>query len=73
MTTPNTIIADLSFDISYLHNENERLQRVCNMLLAVAIRAEDFLVKFERIDGAVCASSALLGDLRYAIDEAHHG
>jgi hypothetical protein len=66
MTTPNTIIADLSHEI-------DRLRRISNLLLDVAIRAEDFLVKFERIDGAVCASSALLGDLRYAIDEAHHG
>ena len=66
MTTPNTIIADLSHEI-------DRIRRISNLLLDVAIRAEDFLVKFERIDGAVCASSALLGDLRYAIDEAHHG
>ena len=70
MTTPNSIIADMSFDISYLHHENERLQRVCNLLLAVAVRAEDFVSMLEMTEHE---EPNLLGDLRYAIDEAHHG
>ena len=73
MTTPNTIIADLSFDISYLHNENERLHKICNLLLSVAIRSENFVEQFDILEDGIYSNHALLDDLRYAIDEAHHG
>ncbi len=63
MTTPNSIIADLSHEI-------DRLQRLCNLLLEVAIRAEDFVLMLEMTEHE---EPKLLGDLRYAIDEAHHG
>lgn len=68
MTTPNTIIADLSHEI-------DRLQKVSNLLLSAAIRAEDFISAFDKQDQQIekDAFYVLLGDLRYAIDEAHHG
>jgi len=63
MTTPNTIIADLSHEI-------DRLIRISNLLLEVAIRSEQVILNF---DYDSPEADALLGDLRYAIDEAHHG
>ena len=67
MTTPNTIIADLSHEI-------DRLRRVSNLLLSVAVRSEVFVSGFrENTLDKYPALDALLDDLRYAIDEAHHG
>ena len=67
MTTPNTIIADLAHEI-------DRLRRISNLLLDVAIRAEQFIISSpEYSEYGDKESAALLGDLRYAIDEAHHG
>jgi len=63
MTTHNSIIADLSHEI-------DRLQKVSSMLLSVAIRASEYV---EQFDGTGYEEPKLLGDLRYAIDEAHHG
>ena len=71
MTTPNTIISDLSFDISYLHHENERLQKIGNLMLETLISAESFVAKFEYSEHEEVPS--LLGNIRYSIDEAHHG
>ena len=67
MTTPNTIISDLAHEI-------DRLQKTCNLLLAVAIRVEQFMLSSpEYSEYGDKESAALLGDLRYAIEEAHHG
>ncbi len=65
MTTPNTIISDLSHEI-------DRLQGIRKSLLSVAIRAEEFIINSEEYKKTV--SVYVLGcDLRRAIDEAHHG
>jgi hypothetical protein len=67
MTTPNSIIADLSHEI-------DRLRRISNLLLSVAIRSEVFVSSFEQATTVEShALDQLLGDLRYAIDEAYHG
>ena len=67
MTTPNTIIADLSHEI-------DRLRRISNLLLSVAVHSEVFISGFEQATmDKYPALDQLLGDLRYAIDEAHHG
>jgi hypothetical protein len=64
MTTPNSIIADLSHEI-------DRLQKIGNLMLETLISAESFVAKFEYSEHEEVPS--LLGDLRYAIDEAYHG
>ncbi len=64
MTTPNSIIADLSHEI-------DRLQKIGNLMLETLISAEEFVAKFECSEHEEAAS--LLGNIRYAIDEAHHG
>lgn len=66
MTTPNTIIADLSHEI-------DRLQRICNLLLSAAIGAEQFISKLEDDEDYTDGQVETVSDLRYAIDEAHHG
>lgn len=64
MTTPNSIIADLSHEI-------DRLQKISNLMLETLISAESFVAKFEYSEDKEVPS--LLGNIRYAIDEAHHG
>lgn len=64
MTTPNTIIADLAHEV-------ERLRRSNQLFYAVAVRAEMFVSGFrEATLDEYPALDALLGDLRYAIEEA---
>jgi division protein CdvB (Snf7/Vps24/ESCRT-III family) len=65
MTTPNSIIADLSHEI-------DRLQKISNRLLEVAIRAEEFIRESQEYS-TTKEAFLLAYDLRYAIDEAHHG
>jgi hypothetical protein len=64
MTTPNSIIADLSHEI-------DRLQKIGNLMLETLISAESFVAKFEYSEHEEVPS--LLGNIRYSIDEAHHG
>lgn len=62
MTSPNTIIADLSAEVESLRRSNARL-------VNAACRAESFIAGFED-DDTQEGVPALLGDLRYAIAEA---
>ena len=64
MTTPNSTIADLSHEI-------DRLQKIGNLMLETLISAESFVAKFEYSEHEEVQS--LMGNIRYAIDEAHHG
>ena len=64
MTTHNSIIADLSHEI-------DRLQKISNLMLETLLSAESFVAKFEYSEDKQVPS--LLGNIRYAIDEAHHG
>jgi hypothetical protein len=61
MTTPNTIIADLSHEI-------DRLHKIGNLMLETLISAESFVAKFEY--STFDEVPSLLGNIRYAIDEA---
>ena len=61
MTTPSSIIADLSHEIV-------RLQKIGNLMLETLISAESFVAKFEYSTFEEVPS--LLGNIRYAIDEA---
>ena len=64
MTTPNTIIADMSHEI-------DRLQKISNLMLETLTSAEGFVARFEYSNFAEVPS--LLGNIRYAIYEANHG
>ena len=61
MTTPNSIIADLSHEI-------DRLQKIGNLMLETLISAEGFVAKFEY--STFEEAPSLLGNIRYSIDEA---
>lgn len=62
MTTPNILISNLSAEIDALKRKNA-------LIVKAARRAESFIAGFEDDDTQEGIPS-LLGDLRYAIDEA---
>jgi len=64
MTTPNTIIADLSHEI-------DRLQKISNLMLETLISAEEFVGKFEYSEDKEV--QPLLWNIRYVIAKVHHG
>ncbi len=64
MTTPNSIIADLSHEI-------DRLQKIGNLMLETLISAEEFVGKFEYSEDKEV--QPLLWNIRYVIEKVHHG
>ncbi len=67
MNTPNSTIADLSHEI-------DRLRKISNLLLSIAVESEKFIASSpEYSDYGSKEAESLLGNIRYAIDEANHG
>ena len=64
MTTPNSIIADLSHEI-------DRLHKIGNLMLETLISAEEFVAKFEYSEYKEV--QPLLWNIRYVIEKVHHG